>query len=371
MPEPDFDKIRAENDARLLGDVSAIRNAARQDALISFAKAYLGMFSIIDDCDDAQLRVHILANDELAHAILDGMLAALHSDYPSPTVIGASIAREEHIPAGYVLLAGMDLLARRDMQALLDLPEPVLKSGLCFHYANPCSHTPGWPAELFRQRLPLVAATLLEMWRSMIRHGTDFLPGYNCLYVEPEYRELVRVTVLGLLETWQACRDKTTRELLQLAMRFADREQLLALAERQLQHGQDMSVNRQVYWRATAFILADDAHATQLAGYVERSKERALRLLDFVYATMQPGEGAAVQLRPMAMARLIRMIAPKFTPREDAHGTLDEIERKVVWLFDQFERGSGDDFTEALRWLQGVRVMRGTLRYFDALPVSE
>ena len=154
MAEPNFESIRAENDEKLLADIAAIRNAERMDALISFAKAYLGMFAIIDDCDDAQLRVHMLANDELAHAILDGMQAALQSDYPTPTVIGESIVTEEHIPSGYVLLAGLDLLARRDMQALLKLPEPVLKSGLCFHFANPCSHTPDWPGELFGKRLP-------------------------------------------------------------------------------------------------------------------------------------------------------------------------------------------------------------------------
>jgi hypothetical protein len=370
MSEPDFEKIRTENDTKMLADLPAIRRGERLDALISFAKAYLGMFAITDDCHDPASRVHMLANDELARAVLEGIAAALHADYPSPEQIGESIMKEQPYASGYVVLAGLEQLVKRDPQAFTDIPDRLLKAGLCFHYANPCAQPPRWLNQLLDERIDLVSEALLEMWLGMINLGTDYLPGYNQLYVDKAYRPLVAVTVLPLLQAWQDCRDKTMRELLHLALRFADRRQLLDLAEQQLQAEESMSVKRRVYWRATAFMLANDRHAQELSDYVGRSKERALRLLDFVYAAMQPGEGAQVELEPMALARLIRMIAPKFTPRQDAHGTLDEIERKVVWLFNTFEKQQGRATQDAMHWLQGVRVMRGTLRYFNALPAG-
>jgi hypothetical protein len=370
MSEPDFEKIRTENDTKLLAELPAIRSGERLDALISFAKAYLGMFAITDDCDDPTSRVHMLANDELARAVLEGMVAALQEDYPSPAQIGESIIKEQPYASGYVVLAGLEQLATRDPRAFTDIPDRLLKAGLCFHYANPCAQPPRWLNHLLAERIDLVGEALLEMWQGMIQLGTDYLPGYNQLYVEKAYRPLVAVTVLPLLQAWQGCRDKTMRELLQLALRFADRQQLLVLTEQQLQAEEVMSVNRRVYWRATAFMLANERHAHLLSDYVGRSKERALRLLDFVYSAMQPGEGAHVELEPMALARVIRMVAPKFTPRQDAHGTLDEIERKVVWLFNTFEKQQGSATEDAMHWLQGVRVMRGTLRYFNALPTG-
>jgi hypothetical protein len=368
MSDINFEQIRAENDEKLLADLPAIRSGERFDALISFAKAYLGLFAIIDDCHDACLRVHMLANDDLADAALEGIVAALGANFPPPGEIGESIVREDHLPSGYIALAGVDQLAHRDKQAVTSLPDNLLKSALCFHYANQTALEPVWIDMLMEERIELVAEALLEMWQGMIRLGTDYLPAYNQLYTEKKYRRLVTLTVLRLLESWQDCRDKNTRELLQLALRYADHDQLLSLAEKRLQDEEHMSVNRRVYWRATAFLLSPAGHANALMDYVDRSKERALRLLDFVYSIMQEGDGQNIGLSAMTKAQLIRMIAPKFTPRVDAYGTLNEIERKVVWLFRSLEEHQDDAKREAIHWLQSVRVMRGTLRYFDALP---
>jgi len=243
-----------------------------------------------------------------------------------------------------------------------------LHAAIAFQYANPCAYEHNWSEELYLHQPTTSAHALREFWLGVIEHGTDYLPGYNQVYGRKDMREIVRETVLPLLANWQNCRDRSLRELLQMALRFADREALRKLAHEKLQAEAGMGVNRRVYWRSTAFMLEPDRHDSALLDYVDRSKERALRLLDFTFNAMQEGEGCAVSLSPMAQAKLLRMIAPKFTPREDAHGTLDEIERKVVWMFRKLEKNSSAGAGEALHWLQGVRVMRGTLRYFNALP---
>lgn len=369
MSEQSFENIRKDNDTLLYADRGAIARGERLDALISFSKAYLGLFARIEDCDDPVLRVHMLANDELARSILEGMVRALPTlDIPSVHDIGKRVFEEEPYVIGYVVLAGVDRLSRVDPLQLFELPENVLQAAIAFQYANPCEHAHTWSENLYLQQPALSSQALKEFWLGVIEHGTDYLPGFNQVYGREDMRDIVKGTVLHLLEHWHNCRDRSLRELLQLALRFADRQDLCRLANDKLQQEDEMGVNRRVYWRSTAFMLEPDRHDLALQDYVDRSKERALRLLDFTFNVMQEGEGQAVSLSPMAQAKLLRVIAPKFTPREDAYGTLDEIERKVVWLFRNFEHSEGTDTDEAMQWLQAVRVMRGTLRYFNALP---
>lgn len=371
MSDQSFEEIRVENDQLLLNDLKAIASGERLDALISFSKAYLGMFARIEDCDDPELRVHMLANDVLARAILDGMTAALtKNDLPSVQQIGKRVFDEEPYSIGYVVLAGMDRLSRITPNKIPELPDVCIHAAIAFQYANPCSHEHKWSEALYLQQEAMAATALKGFWLGVIEHGTDYLPGYNQVYSHKGMRAIVTNTVLSLLQHWHNCRDRSLRELLQMALRFADKDALRILAEEKLQDEANMSVNRRVYWRSTAFMLEPEKHSTALSEYVERSKERALRLLDFTFNAMQEGEGAVIELTPMAHAQLLRMIAPKFTPREDAHGTLDEIERKVVWMYRQLETDDRPGCVEAKAWLQGVRVMRGTLRYFDALPDS-
>jgi hypothetical protein len=313
----------------------------------------------------------MLANEKLAHALLDGMTAVLEKpDLPTARQIGKRINAEEHYVVGYVVLAGMDRLARIAPHKIPGLPEDSRQAAIAFQYAIPCEHEHLWSEPLCLQQPQMAASALNNFWIGVAENGTDYMPGYNQVYSHKGMRPVVSHTVLSLLQHWDNCRDRSLRELLQMALRFADRGQLLELAEEKLQGEAYMGVNKRVYWRSTALMLDPERHRAELAEYVERSKERALRLLDFTFNAMQPGEGNDVELSPMAHAQLIRMIAPKFTPREDDHGTLDEIERKVVWMFGKLHDKDCSDCAEAISWLQGVRVMRGTLRYFDALPDS-
>ena len=64
--------------------------------LIPFAKAYLGMFYVIDKALAEEDKVKLLANTELAEAVLAGFVAILNREgLPSVEQIGHAKAQHE------------------------------------------------------------------------------------------------------------------------------------------------------------------------------------------------------------------------------------------------------------------------------------
>ena len=74
----DFELTRSENDETLLSQIDSIKTAENIQVLIPFAKAYLGMFYVIDKELPEKEKVKLLANDELAEAIFCGFISSLN-----------------------------------------------------------------------------------------------------------------------------------------------------------------------------------------------------------------------------------------------------------------------------------------------------
>jgi hypothetical protein len=102
-----FTQARKDNDERLLGRLDDLRRGEDMQVLEPFARAYLGMFYEIDDRIDPQKKVAMLANSEVASAVMEGFISSLHrNDIPPPYEIGECLSQDESIPVGYVVLAG-------------------------------------------------------------------------------------------------------------------------------------------------------------------------------------------------------------------------------------------------------------------------
>ena len=92
----DFELTRRENDEQLLPQLESIRSGENFHALIPFAKAYLGLFYVIDSELAAVEKIQLLANKELAEAVLDGFKASvLRDDIPTVEQIGEAMAKQK------------------------------------------------------------------------------------------------------------------------------------------------------------------------------------------------------------------------------------------------------------------------------------
>lgn len=357
-----FAQARKDNDERLLAQLDELRNGNNMQILEPFARAYLGMFYEIDDAIEPTDKVALLANSKVSEAVLDGFVAALQrDDIPAPYEIGDRLGKEESIPGGYVVLAGLDRLMQTDPEKIEKLPGSTLQSAVCFHYANHTSHSDKWFDSLLANT-SVSAPALNGFWQGLINNNAQMLPGLRNIMADAECAELSREVILPVLIHWTNCKLKTFKELVFAALRYADRDELLQ-ATRDLVNDPEgiRDETKRLYWLAIAFLLSPDEFAQHLANYIGREKQKVLPLLDFMMRVSAADADTGIELTPMMDAQLLRIIAPIFPPQEHSYGHMGGIDvnsRNVMRLFYKLATDKHNDSSEALKWLRGVRVMK-------------
>ena len=139
----DFELTRSENDETLLSKIDSIKTAENVQVLIPFAKAYLGMFYVIDK--ELAEKVKLLANDELAKAVFCGFLSSLtRKELPSIEKIGHAKAEQQEYAEGYVVLAGLDLVAKISLADISELNLNIIEKAIGFHFSNKSGHHNIW-----------------------------------------------------------------------------------------------------------------------------------------------------------------------------------------------------------------------------------
>lgn len=368
----EFAATRRENDAAFLGRIEEIRSGAPLDVLERFAKAYLGLYFQIDNALAPWDRIHELAHDELAQAVLEGFTAGIETHAPpTPEHIASSPAPETNALA-FVTLAALDRLATRDIEQVLTLPRATLQAALCFALRQDSYHHDSWIAPLIERHPHAVADALQRYWGPCIQTGTRCLPGFALAFGETGHVSIARELVQPLLEQWRDCDLRTLRELLAFALRHTDHSSLRPIVQRALETTPPTQPVRQTYWLAGAFLLDPATHAQTLASFAGRSKEKLAPLLDFVLRVLAPAApGPTLKTDPVALTHLLRVIAPAFPPQENHHGVLSDNTQDVLTLFHILDGMQGGEIASPLRDLRRIRVMRpyrGVLDYIAAGP---
>ena len=364
MSESDytFAQARKDNDERLLGQLDSLRNGEDMQVLESFARAYLGMFYEIEDEIAPDDKVAMLANSDVANAVLEGFIVTLQrDDIPAPYEIGDRLGKNESTPVGYVVLAGLDRLMQTAPNKIKQLPESVLQSAICFHYANQTTHHDQWFDKLLAD-IAISAPALNGFWRGLIDNDAQMLPGLRSILAGQEHAELARKVLLPVLIHWKNCKLKTFKELIFAALRYADRDELLQ-STRDLVNDPDgiKDETRRLYWLATAFLLSPEEFAQHLSNHIGREKQKVLPLLDFMMKVSAPDANTGIEFSPMMVAQLLRIIAPIFPPQEHSYGHMGGIDvnsRNVMRLFHKLATDTHPEAPDALKWLRNVRVMK-------------
>lgn len=350
---------RHENDRLLLARLQEIESGQAIDALEPFAKAYLGMYLDIDNSVTPEKRINILANETLASAVIKGLHAALqNTQLPDSTEIADSMIDENPLALGYIILAGIILLARQDINAVLTLPAQTLQAATCFHFANKTEIQKDWFDILLANQQQLAARTLHTFWSRLIERGSAYLPGLYQIISHQQYDAISNEIILPVLANWHQCNKATLRDVLHTALRVADHGQLLPVCENALQTWNRAEPGRYMLWLTTAFLLSPDRYDMVLTDYAGRSKEKILPLLDFVVMVLLTDDGKRLPLTADAFAQLLRIIAPKFTPQEDRYGNLCDNTQKVLYLFYRLATTGDVTGEAAIRRLDLIRVMK-------------
>lgn len=269
----DFELTRCENDERLLSQTESIKRAENIQTLIPFAKAYLGLFYVIDSELAAKDKVKLLANSELADAIFDGFVSVLSIDnFPPIEKIGQAAAEKKEFAEGYVVLAGLDLIAKKSLIDITKLKKSLIEKAVGFHFSNKSGHKDIWFDYLLAEEKKLILPTISSYWVAMLKNNATFLPGRNLVLGDKLDTQLIQYCILPLLENWSHCKAKTLLQLLHLAFKYSERNNFLNVCETILANDETLSEKTRLYWLAAAYLISPDKFFARLSAYIGRVK---------------------------------------------------------------------------------------------------
>ena len=331
------------------------------------------MFYEIDKQLPASNKVKLLANEDLAEAILDGFVAALQrNDIPSPADIGSHMGQGKYYASGYVTLAGMDRLLSENPTALASLSPLTLQSALCFHFSNTTQHKDACAESLLDDEAIVVPA-LSTFWRSLTAANGFLMPGLSQILDVEHRHKYAAVLLPQLLKEWHYVNNKVFKRLFFSAIQCVDADTLQQLASYFVDNELVKSDIKRVYWHALAFFLAPELKAQVLANFIGRLKQKVLPLLDFSMTVMRMDSPLSKRITAVTIAQLLRIIAPVFPPQEHSYGSFGDLDvnsQNVMRLFHHLACIDSPDINEALRFLRKTRVLKiynGVIEYVSTL----
>lgn len=358
----DFELTRRENDEKLLPEIESIRSGQNFHALVPFAKAYLGLFYVIDSELPAKEKIKLLANKELADAVLEGFKANLsRTDIPTAEQVGEAMAQQKELPEGFVILAGIDLVSQQSLADIETLDTAILESAIAFQFSNKTNHKHAWFNYLVSEQKEKVLPALKKYWVAMLKNNASYLPGRNLVLSESPDIEVIKYTVLSLLEHWQNCKAKILFELLQLAFVYTDSDELLSVAETALAADEKLDEKTRLYWIITAFLISPVKYSARLSDYVGRVKLKVMPLLDFIINVVRNKGTVCIDVNEHLVAQLIRIIAPIFPPQHHVYGALGGLDinsRNVMQMFYFLVCSDSKSVTKEIKALRKARVMK-------------
>lgn len=357
----DFELTRKENDELLLSQIESIKTGDNIQALIPFAKAYLGMFYVIDSELESKEKVKLLANSELAESIFSGFLACLDQyDLPSVAEIGHAAASKKEFAEGYVILAGLDIIAKKSLRNINDLDSAVIEKAIAFHFSNKSGHSDIWFEYLFSEHKEKVLPAISQYWIAMLKNKATYLPGKNLVLGQRPDIEVIQYCILSLLDNWTQCKAKTLSQLLYLAFKYSEVNDFLTVCEHALEHDEILNEKTRLYWLTAAYLISPDKYFAKLSDYVGRVKLKVMLLLDFIVLLSREHD-LNITLSNKVVIQILRMVAPIFPPQHHVYGALGELDinsKNVMVLFYYLACSKDKDAGNEIKTLRKARVMK-------------
>ncbi len=223
---------------------------------------------------------------ELAPSVLNGLRRFIHrEDIPEVTEIFRVHMDNKHLVYSHPYLAGMDELAGTGKHQVLQLGEDKIANALAFYYAEGTSEQPAWYKTLLSERPELVAGVYAMYGAMVLRAGKKHLTGSHLLAFDEDHRQVARLAVLPLLESFRV-RSTSEQfaplyELLVAALRHADHDRLKQLTGKKVSL-KSMDAAQRVLWLTVGLILDPAQFAGRLTEFVSGSESRINYLNGFL-----------------------------------------------------------------------------------------
>jgi len=354
----DYEQTRAVTHEKLEGHLDDLGCGRDIKSLVSFAKAYLGMYLDLEKNIEPDERVKLLADEDVVENIWLGFSFLLNSKHDiTLKIIAQAYVEDTRLDIGYILLAALD----REIRVRGSVPElddELMSIMICFYYINRNELGNLWIGQCAETHAPLFANTMIEFWQAMEAMGSNKKPGFREILYKPEYNLILQSLTLPVMRAFAHLNKYFLRSLLLSAFRYAPMDELLAVSCDHIENEKNMPVVNQVYWLSTAYLLMPDKYESILFNYVGRTREKALPMLNYIEAVLSQEGKQRFDLTASMLASLLHMIAPKFRPVRDKFGNLDDNAQKIIWLFDLLRKDKSIAAQHAISDLKKIRVMK-------------
>lgn len=238
-----------------------IANGNNFGALHSLANAYLGRYYDLPNDADAVDRLNAWVGADLAKAATSGFIKMLQrSDLPTAAMIGKNRAEDRNYIAESVVICGVAELRRNGLPFSSVNPE-VLKTALACWWEYADAYTERLGANLGPELEAAVFSSdestcgfLEEVLEPQIKAGHSHISGLYRLSRDIRYRNVVGQLALKWLEKYPKADLSVQRELIDSAIRFAPKEEFVALARTRVSSGIGEGERFRALWMGALFI---------------------------------------------------------------------------------------------------------------------
>ncbi|GMQ87997.1 MAG: hypothetical protein BMS9Abin08_1212 [Gammaproteobacteria bacterium] len=327
---------------------------ANVNLLHDLATAYFGYF--IDAKGDTPLErlQNFLDHDEgLVQSASAGLRRSLErDDIPEVRDIFKLYVEDQTYLLCRPILAGLEEIARSSPDHVLQLSDQQIRQALAFRLTEGTGDDADWHKSLLASRPDLVAEVMTAYLTAALRGNKQHITGLYALAYIDAYGPVARLSSLAMLNAFPVRSTNqqlmSLDELLKAALRYADRQEFLALINRKLGL-RSMNVAQRVHWLAAGLIVAPDQYLQPLAEFTHKQEKRVQHLAGFL-ADRHDQWSPLDELPIPVLGLLIHLIGGFFAPYTldgagsvtPAMSTADFVNRLIRRLGSQHEKEATD-----------------------------
>jgi len=305
-------------------EIALRKGQAHPGLLHNLATAYFGLF--IDSEGDTpidRIRNFLDHNERLVQAVFEGIRSTLiRDDIPCVTDIIKLEAEGQTYLLSRPFLAGLTELTREESEDVLLLSNDQIKQAVAFYLIDGTGEEPNWYQVLLTSRPELVAEAMVTYVASALRNNKSHITGLYALAYIDSYSSVSRLVSISLLKSFPVRSTNQQAifldEIMKAALRYADRQELLALLEKKLSLN-SMNISQRIRWLAVGLITDPDKYIEPLEEFSNKQEKRVQHLANFFsdrHDQWSPLDGLPVS----AIELLIRLIGIFFAPYSPGRG---------------------------------------------------
>lgn len=166
------------------------------------------------------------------------------------------------------MLAGMDIVSGDGMEAILNLPEDVLRNAIAYDISSALDKKPIWPPWLDNSKPDLVESALEEFWRAQFSTNPERATGFHTFNEDEPRLPMIVKLLPGLLRDFPRAKTPLLESMLLNAVLYSSSEIILPLIPLALQRRFPSESGQRAMWIATGFALSPNEYYKDLESWL-------------------------------------------------------------------------------------------------------